>query len=166
MTISLSNAFADQQDLLFSTGNLQTLKVYRSAALVATVDGVVGEYPSKLSGVTPGDLRVRVRASDVSSLVPLSTSTDTLRFGYVSYTIVSIVSEFNGLGLCLQARVATGAVAHLGETYLSIPTMTLADRAALGTSLNVGTVIFQTDNTPGLRVWNSSNWVRFTETID
>lgn len=29
-----------------------------------------------------------------------------------------------------------------------------------------GTLIYQTDNTPGLRVYNGSNWMRFTETAD
>lgn len=29
-----------------------------------------------------------------------------------------------------------------------------------------GMAIYQTDNTPGLRVWNGTNWMRFTETAD
>lgn len=29
-----------------------------------------------------------------------------------------------------------------------------------------GMMIFQTDNTPGLRVYNGTNWMRFTETVD
>jgi hypothetical protein len=46
--------------------------------------------------------------------------------------------------------------------------MTKAQRNAIngGVSIPVGTVIYQTDNTPGLRVYNGSNWMRFTETAD
>jgi len=42
--------------------------------------------------------------------------------------------------------------------------MTKAARDAL--TLSAGLVIYQTDNTPGLRVCNGTNWMRFTETID
>jgi len=31
---------------------------------------------------------------------------------------------------------------------------------------STGTMIFQTDNTPGLRVWNGTHWVKFSETND
>jgi|GEM_PF-1284150 len=166
MSIDISNAFAEQLDLLFATGNVQSLKVYRNGVLVATVDAVVGEYPSKLTGVNPGDLRLRVRVADLATILPIVLTTDDLRLGYVSYVIVSVVEAFNGLGLEFQARRATGADAHVGGMYWNIPTRTLEERTALGTSLTAGTIIFQTDNTPGLRVWNGSNWVRFTETID
>jgi hypothetical protein len=47
-----------------------------------------------------------------------------------------------------------------------VPQANLSEREALGTALAAGTMIFQTDNTPGLRVWNGTNWMRFTETID
>jgi hypothetical protein len=29
-----------------------------------------------------------------------------------------------------------------------------------------GMVVYQTDNTPGIRIWNGTNWMRFTETAD
>ena len=45
------------------------------------------------------------------------------------------------------------------------PRMTKTQRnAILGPA--TGLVIFQTDNTPGLRAYNGTNWMRFTETTD
>lgn len=45
------------------------------------------------------------------------------------------------------------------------PRMTKAQRDAINPKA-AGMMIFQTDNTPGLRVWNGVNWMRFTETAD
>ncbi|MFS4461140.1 hypothetical protein [Bdellovibrio sp. HCB2-146] len=46
-----------------------------------------------------------------------------------------------------------------------LPRMTKAQRDAI-TSPVAGMAIYQTDNTPGLRVYNGTNWMRFTETAD
>mgnify|MGYP003494452574 FL=1 len=47
------------------------------------------------------------------------------------------------------------------------PRMTKAERTAMGlTTAHAGMVIYQTDNTPGLRVWNGANWMKFTEAAD
>jgi len=43
--------------------------------------------------------------------------------------------------------------------------MTKVQRDAISTPV-AGLLIYQTDNTPGLRVYNGTNWMRFTETID
>lgn len=45
------------------------------------------------------------------------------------------------------------------------PRMTKAQRNAIS-SAATGMVIFQTDNTPGLRAYNGTHWVRYTETND
>ncbi|MFA4853576.1 MAG: collagen-like protein, partial [Bacteroidales bacterium] len=46
-----------------------------------------------------------------------------------------------------------------------LPRMTKAERDAITLKV-AGMIIYQTDDTPGLRVYNGTNWVRFTETID
>jgi hypothetical protein len=166
MSIDLSSAYAAQLDLLFDTGNVEEVKLYRGSILAATFDAVVGEYPARLAGVNPGDLRIRARADDLAAVSSPGNSGDTLRLGYRSYSVVSVMPEFNGLGVTFQARVATGSETHVGETYWSVPQATQAERDALGDGLQPGTMIFQTDNTPGLRVWNGTNWMRFTEMID
>lgn len=48
---------------------------------------------------------------------------------------------------------------------IKLPTMTKAERNAIA-SPDFGYMIFQTDNTPGLRVHNGTAWVKFTETTD
>ena len=39
-------------------------------------------------------------------------------------------------------------------------------KAARPSNAIAGTIIFQTDNTPGLRVYNGTNWMKFTEATD
>ena len=43
--------------------------------------------------------------------------------------------------------------------------MTKAERNAIVAPV-AGMMVYQTDNTPGLRVYNGTNWMRFTETAD
>jgi hypothetical protein len=46
-----------------------------------------------------------------------------------------------------------------------LPRMTKAQRDAIASPI-AGLMIYQTDNTPGLRVHNGTNWMRYTETAD
>lgn len=46
-----------------------------------------------------------------------------------------------------------------------LPRMTKAERDAIASPV-AGMMVYQTDNTPGLRVYNGTNWMRFTETAD
>jgi len=46
-----------------------------------------------------------------------------------------------------------------------LPRMTQAQRNAIATPV-AGMAIYQTDAVPGLRVYNGTNWMRFTETAD
>jgi hypothetical protein len=48
---------------------------------------------------------------------------------------------------------------------LVLPRMTKAQRNAIASPV-AGMAIYQTDNTPGLRVYNGTNWMRYTETAD
>lgn len=51
-------------------------------------------------------------------------------------------------------------------TGLELVTMTKAQRDSLTISSGARLMIFQTDNTPGLRVWNGTNWIKYTEATD
>lgn len=48
---------------------------------------------------------------------------------------------------------------------LLLPRMTKTQRDAISSPV-AGLAIYQTDNTPGLRVYNGTNWMKFTETTD
>ncbi len=54
----------------------------------------------------------------------------------------------------------------LDSTAVLIPRYTRAQRDAVGATLLTGTIIYQTDNTPGLRLKTATGWVRFTTTAD
>ena len=62
---------------------------------------------------------------------------------------------------------ATSALLELTSTTKGflLPRMNKTQRNAIS-SPATGLVIFQTDNTPGLRAFNGANWVRYTETTD
>lgn len=57
------------------------------------------------------------------------------------------------------------AVRRISSGREVLPNMTKAERDAL-VSPTEGQTIFQTDNTPGLRVYNGTNWMKFTEATD
>ncbi len=60
----------------------------------------------------------------------------------------------------------TGALEISSNTQgVVLPRMTKSQRDAIAGAV-AGTMIYQTDNTPGLRVYNGTNWLRFTETTD
>jgi hypothetical protein len=69
-----------------------------------------------------------------------------------------------GIGIVTPA---TSAILDLTSTNkgLLLPRMTKTQRDAIPTPV-AGLMVYQTDNTPGLRVYNGTNWMRFTETID
>jgi hypothetical protein len=61
----------------------------------------------------------------------------------------------------------TSIILELSSTTKAfVPTkMTKTQRDAIASKV-AGMLIYQTDNTPGLRTYNGSNWMRYTETID
>jgi hypothetical protein len=63
--------------------------------------------------------------------------------------------------------VAASAAFEVDSTTkgLLLPRMTKTQRDAIG-SPAAGLMVYQTDNTPGLRVYNGTSWMRFTETAD
>lgn len=60
-----------------------------------------------------------------------------------------------------------GSIAEFASTTKGVllPRMTKTQRDAIS-SPAAGLMIYQTDSTPGLRVYNGTNWMRYTETAD
>lgn len=76
----------------------------------------------------------------------------------------------NGSGNVLIGTAASNvssAILNVESTTkgLLLPRMTKTQRDAIASPV-AGLMVYQTDNTPGLRVYNGTNWVRFTETND
>lgn len=62
---------------------------------------------------------------------------------------------------------AAGVSLDLTSTNQAMILNRLTKAARDGISVKyIGMVIFQTDNTPGVRTWNGANWMRYTETAD
>lgn len=75
---------------------------------------------------------------------------------------------FNGNVLIGASAGTTGSILlELNSTTraLLLTRMTKTQRDAISTPV-AGMLVYQTDNTPGLRAYNGTNWMRFTETAD
>ena len=155
------NVFFGQLDLVFATGMVRQFNYCRSGVPPFDFQGVVDSFPARLVGVNPGDLRIRGRAQDFVGVVGIG-APDTLEDSQmVQWQIVGVYPEFNGEGVTFQVR----RPAAVPTATFSFPTVTKAQRNAL-TGVLAGSAVFQSDNTPGLRVFNGTNWVRFSEIID
>jgi hypothetical protein len=70
------------------------------------------------------------------------------------------------VGIGTASTNASGILEITSTTKgLLLPRMTRAQRNAIVTPV-AGLMIYQTDLTPGLRVYNGTNWMRYTEFID
>ena len=159
---------AAQLDALFANGLVVSFTYHHVEVGAIPLLGVVDQFPARLSGVNPGDLRVRVRTEDLTS-VPWAGPPDWMSddSGMVCDVISSAV-EFGGAGIALQCRRRASAAVASAQAQTSFALMPCVSRSGRDAMTNVaaGTAVFQTDDTPGLRVFNGTNWVRFTETID
>lgn len=96
---------ADQLELLLATGTPFSGN-YVIGAINHPFTGVVDAYPLNFVGsVHLGDLRVRFRAADVSTGIFKWTAVQHVYVDGISYNVISIVSEFGGLGACVQLRL-------------------------------------------------------------
>ena len=100
----LAELMAAQLDAIFTSGVVTSFVYHRAGMAGVALDAVVDQYPARLSGVNPGDVRVRVRAGDLAAVLspgPPDYVTDALG---VTGDVLSSVVEFGGAGLALQCR--------------------------------------------------------------
>lgn len=100
----LSELFTLQLESVFQTGVTVNCVLHHGGHNTEFV-GVADRYPARLTGVQPGDVRLRARAADLPSVFALG-SPDTLQdIGSGSvFGVISAESEFGGAGVCLQLR--------------------------------------------------------------
>lgn len=74
---------------------------------------------------------------------------------------------FLGVIVVGGASITADAILDLQSTSKAFmpPRMTKTQRDAIS-SPSAGMMVYQTDNTPGLRTYNGTNWMRYTETAD
>jgi len=90
-------------------------------------------------------------------------------FGTQIHNNTSVTNLFDASGnMSIGASsINASAALDINSTTrgLLISRMTKAQRDAI-VSPATGLLLYQTDNTPGLRCYNGTNWMRYTETID
>ena len=159
---------AAQLEELFSYGVARSFLYHRAGVANVSFLGVVDQFPTRLWGVNPGDVRVRVRANDLETILSPGPSDYITDSAGIATDVLSSAWEFGGQGVALQCRrrvAVAQAQAQAQINFISFPCITRAGRDALANPI-VGMAIFQTDNTPGLRFFNGVNWLRYSELID
>ena len=99
-----------------------------------------------------------------------STVTASNRYDWYDYTLYGLPLfqvNYNGKVGIGTSTPATSAILDITSTTkgLLLPRMTKTQRDAISSPV-AGLAIYQTDNTPGFRVYNGTNWVKYTETND
>jgi hypothetical protein len=145
------------------------------------VTGYTNDASIKLINKGSGSAGFEIRtAGPASQYIDFAhSSTDDTGSGTPDFTnrIISNTTSFAIPGITINntthnVGIGTGSpgtsnLLDLASTSkgLVLPRMSKAQRNAISTPVP-GMVIYQTDLTPGLRVYNGSNWMRFTETVD
>lgn len=97
----------------------------------------------------------------------LAATENAFEFRNWTSTIIKITGDGSMALANGSASPNTSAILDLTSTTKGalLPRMTKTQRNAI-TSPATGLMVYQTDNTPGLRVYNGTNWMRYTETAD
>jgi hypothetical protein len=141
-------------------------------------DAVLGDREGEIAEGPSSSIICRRNQSSGTGIASLDTrSDDYTTFASVtanSYETTAEVlmaaqfgSESRGLTLDQDGISFTGngPIRFLNTNAIRLPNLSKAQRDAIS-SPQPGTAVYQTDNTPGLRIWNGSNWMAFTETAD
>ena len=125
---------------------------HRAKILAVTYDGrpTITNH-AKEKTLTSAAVRFTDTDNTINGTVGIARTTDDLVLGAVNLDAV--------------LRSVYGRVILSAAKGVQLPAMTKTQRDAIS-SPTAGTMVYQTDNTPGLRVFNGTNWMRFTETAD
>jgi hypothetical protein len=154
-----------------TNGNLLEIKNDGANAVVFTydgeidifgLDGSVGVYIQSESGVDFSDywsdsLDIYINNVERVRLHPkVPDGTPPYIFDTSIHHATGSMVEFKSSG-SLSVKIG-------GWGDVTLTPITKNQRNAI--SASIGTLVYQSDNTPGLRVYNGTSWVRFTETND
>lgn len=119
-------------------------------AFIISANAIARSYPIDFKIANTGNIQI-------------GTNTDS---GY-KFDVIGTGRVSTSLVVGSVGAKATSALADFQSTTqgLLLPRMTKAQRDLISTPV-AGLSVYQTDNTPGLRVYNGTNWMRYTETTD
>lgn len=155
--INITSVNKDGNKLFWLSG--RWLQLWGDASPITISNGVVQVAASQVYGdpyinitssyIESGFTDLIFKHSDVSPLTEVAriSSTGQFRVG------------LNSIEACAKLQVDSTTQGVL------LPRMTKTQRDAITTPI-AGLAIYQTDNTPGLRIYNGSNWMKYTETAD
>ncbi|MEI6587571.1 MAG: hypothetical protein WCO05_01335, partial [Candidatus Moraniibacteriota bacterium] len=178
-----------------ASGEAGTLRVVGSgSSSIAGNVGIGTTSPTTKLQVGDGSTNLYSRIYGSVADIYLGQSTGTM-FGFSAETAAFIIQDSNrayplvvgnvgsqpvvfGTNGSEQMRISSNGNVGIGTTNpfgaldvasttkgVVIPRMTKAQRDAISAPV-AGTMVYQTDNTPGLRMYDGANWMRFTETAD
>ena len=147
-----------------------------------TTDYTTLELRGMNSGAGGSASRLRIQAAKNGSAVDLNSSWSFLTgitsgFSVTGARPLYIYDDVAGafrLAIDSSGNIGIGTTSPGASVLLDLssttkafcpPRMTKAQRDAIGTPV-ASMMIYQTDNTPGLRTYNGTNWMRYTETAD
>lgn len=103
--MSDTSLLKDQLEMVLANGTPFSGSYHHKASVIP-FSGVVDAYPYNPSGVIPGDLRLRVRITDVPGVLYfVGADTVVESSSGTAYNVISIIGEFAGYGACLQLRL-------------------------------------------------------------
>lgn len=160
-------------DIYYNTGNVGIGTSSPATKIHATASGAVAKFVS--TGYVPNTVEIsdpdgytyitngQFKVGSVPFVINANGSYITYQTGGVDRMRIAYSGNV-GIG---TTSPNTAAILDLTSTTqgLLLPRMTKTQRDAISSPV-AGLAIYQTDNTPGLRVYNGTNWMRFTETTD
>jgi hypothetical protein len=132
-----------------SANNASATTTYGASILVGSTSGISYAVNANANGAATTNYGGYFTASSATN----------------NYALVVPTSGGNiGFGTITPVASALVEMSSTAQGFL-LPRMTKTQRDAIS-SPATGLMVYQTDNTPGLRVWNGTNWMRYTETAD
>jgi hypothetical protein len=141
----------------------------------------IGDFSTFTSSIPPSNLTVAGTSSTVFRITDpagIQYSYTFGRGGSIGHLLIApdptnsapgfeFLNGSVSIGNTSETAFSSGALLDLNSTTktLKLMSMTKTQRNAIA-SPAAGSMIYQNDNTPGLRVYNGTNWMRFTETAD
>ncbi len=149
-----SSSIFDTNSSVTNFYGFKNRNLFLSSGTLTNNYGVYLDNPMKISGIITNNYGVYIASQTAgTNNYALYSAGGTNYFG----GNIGIGTTTPGASSILDISSTTKGVV--------LPRMTKVQRDAIVSKV-AGMAVYQTDNTPGLRVYNGTNWMRYTETAD